>query len=114
MILKLKLIGAGDAGARAGEIATLQIETVAPSGGILKIDSPGDFLKWALGTLADWKPGYTSELESVISKRCTEVFGDEYNRVLKKEKVVPLRMNPEAKYEGGILQRLTMLRYYRG
>ena len=66
------------------------------------------------GTLADWKPGYTSELESVISKRCTEVFGDEYNRVLKKEKVVPLRMNPEAKYDGGILQRLKMRLIVKG
>ena len=39
------------------------------------------------GTLADWRPGYVSELESVISRRCTEVFGDEYYRVLKHEKV---------------------------
>ena len=38
----------GDIG--AGEIAILKIETVAPSGGILKIDSPGDLLKWALVT----------------------------------------------------------------
>ena len=60
------------------------------------------------GTLADWRPGYVSELASVISRRCTEVFGDEYNRVLKHEKVVPLRMNPEAKYEGGILHRRKM------
>ena len=66
------------------------------------------------GTLADWKPGYVSELESVISRRCTEVFGDEYNRVLKHEKVVPLRMNPEAKYEGGILQRLKMRLIVKG
>ena len=66
------------------------------------------------GTLADWKPGYVSELDSVISKRCTEVFGDEYNRVLRDNKVVPLRMNPEAKYEGGILQRLKMRLIVKG
>ena len=42
------------------------------------------------------------------------MFGDEYNRVLKDEKVVPLRMNPEAKYEGGILQRLKMRLIVKG
>ena len=36
----------------AGKIAILKIETVAPSGGILKIDSPGDLLKWGLGFFA--------------------------------------------------------------
>ena len=44
LILKLKLIGAGDAGAGAGEIAILKIETVAPLGRAPKIDSPGDLL----------------------------------------------------------------------
>ena len=38
----------GDIG--AGAIAVLKIEIVAPSGGILKIDSLGDLLKWALAT----------------------------------------------------------------
>ena len=50
LILKLKLIGAGDAGVGAGEIAILKIEIVAPSGGILKIDSLGDLSKWPLIT----------------------------------------------------------------
>ena len=36
----------GDIG--AGAIAVLKIEIVAPSGGILKIDSLGDLLKWSL------------------------------------------------------------------
>ena len=36
----------GDIG--AGAIAVLKIEIVAPSGGILKIDSLGDLLKWPL------------------------------------------------------------------
>ena len=36
----------GDIG--AGAIAVLKIEIVAPSGGILKIDSLGDLLNWSL------------------------------------------------------------------
>ena len=55
------------------------------------------------GTLADWRKAYDDELNSVLRNRCDELFGEEYNRVLKHEKVVPLRMNPEGKYdEGGI------------
>ena len=26
------------------------------------------------GTLADWRPGYTDELEQVLARRCTEIF----------------------------------------
>ena len=46
----------GDIG--AGAIAVLKIEIVAPSGGILKIDSLGDLLKWSLGVREAWLPPY--------------------------------------------------------
>ena len=39
-------------------------------------------------------------IKSSVSKRCREITGDEYNKVLKSEKVVPLRMNPEPKKDG--------------
>ena len=58
------------------------------------------------GTLKDWCPRYTAELEEVVSRRCTEVFGDEYKRVMKEEEVVSLRMNPEPKKTGGNKMRL--------
>ena len=35
------------------------------------------------GTMADWRPGYTAELEEVLARRCTEEFGDEYKRVIR-------------------------------
>ena len=44
----------GDIG--AGAIAVLKIEIVAPSGGILKIDSLGDLLKWPLSVaILSWQ-----------------------------------------------------------
>ena len=55
MILKLKLIWAGDAGAGAGEIAILKIETVAPLGRAPKIGSLGDLLGWALEVAPLWQ-----------------------------------------------------------
>ena len=58
------------------------------------------------GDIADWLPGYKAELESVIGRRCREVFGDEYARVLKHCKVVKLRMNPEPKKNGRRKMRL--------
>ena len=58
------------------------------------------------GTLADWRPGYTAELDTVLSRRCTEITGDEYKRVMKEEKVVSLRMNPEPKKTGRNKMRL--------
>ena len=58
------------------------------------------------GTLADWRPGYTAELDEVLARRCTEITGDEYKRVMKDEKVVSLRMNPEPKKTGRNKMRL--------
>ena len=58
------------------------------------------------GTLADWRPGYTDELEQVLARRCTEIFGDDYKRIMKEEKVVSLRMNPEPKTDGRKKMRL--------
>ena len=58
------------------------------------------------GTVSDWSVGYRAELEGVIARRCTEIFGDEYKRVLKEEKVVSLRMNPEPKKGGRKKMRL--------
>ena len=58
------------------------------------------------GTLADRRPGYTAELDEVLSRRCTEITGDEYKRVMKDEKVVSLRMNPEPKKTGRNKMRL--------
>ena len=52
------------------------------------------------GALHEWLPGYQDEMHKVISKRCREITGDEYTKVLKSEKVVPLRMNPEPKKDG--------------
>ena len=58
------------------------------------------------GTVSDWVGPYQKEMQKVISKRCREIVGTEYNRVLKQEKVVPLRMNPEPKKDGGRKMRL--------
>ena len=38
---------------------------------------------------------YNSEFEAMMSLRLKELHGEEYNRVMKYEKVIPLRMNPE-------------------
>ena len=46
------------------------------------------------GTIDDWLPGYKAELESVINKKCREITGEEYKRVLKNTKAVKLLMNP--------------------
>ena len=66
------------------------------------------------GDIADWLPGYKAELESVIGRRCREVFGDEYARVLKHSKhckIVKLRMNPEPKKNGRRKMRLLLKGY---
>ena len=63
------------------------------------------------GDIADWLPGYKAELESVIGRRCREVFGDEYARVLKHCKIVKLRMNPEPKKNGRRKMRLLLKGY---
>ena len=52
------------------------------------------------GVVQDWLPGYKDEMHKVISKRCREVTGSEYNTVMKEQKIVPLRMNPEPKKNG--------------
>jgi hypothetical protein len=58
------------------------------------------------GSLSEWVGPYNEELEKVISTRLDELHGDEYKRVMKEEKVVPLRMNPEPKKEGRKKMRL--------
>ena len=60
------------------------------------------------GTIKDWLPGYKNELETVIGKRLREVTGEEYKRVMKQEKVVKLRMNPEPKKNGRKKMRLLL------
>ena len=52
------------------------------------------------GTVDDWMPGYTDELNTVMKKRMREIHGSEYEDVMKNEKVVRLRMNPEPKKGG--------------
>ena len=58
------------------------------------------------GTLSQWRPGYTDELEQVLARRYTELFGEDCKRVMKEEKVVSLRMNPEPKNDGRNKMRL--------
>ena len=45
----------------------------------------------------DWMAAYDAEFEKVKSSRLEELHGAERERVLKKEKVIRLRMNPEPK-----------------
>ena len=52
------------------------------------------------GTIKEWLPGYNAEVAAVIGKRCRELFDEEYIQVMKTQKVVTLRMNPEAKKDG--------------
>jgi hypothetical protein len=49
---------------------------------------------------------YKLELNTVIDLRMTELFGDERERVLREEKAVRLRMNPEPKDDGRLKMRL--------
>ena len=56
--------------------------------------------------MAEWIEPYEEELQKVISTRLDEVHGEEYKRVMKEEKVVPLRMNPEPKKGGRKKMRL--------
>ena len=58
------------------------------------------------GKLKEWAAPYCEELEKVISTRCEELFGDDYVRAQKEEKIVPLRMNPEPKKGGRKKMRL--------
>ena len=60
------------------------------------------------GAISDWLPGYQAELQSVIGKRLREVTGEEYKRVMKTNKVVKLRMNPEPKKNGRKRMRLLL------
>ena len=63
------------------------------------------------GTIAEWLPGYKSELSAVIGKRCREITGDEYIRVMKTKRFVKLRMNPEPKKDGRKKWRLLVKGY---
>ena len=47
----------------------------------------------------------------MIGRRCREVFGDEYARVIKHCKIVKLRMNPEPKKNGRRKMRLLLKGY---
>ena len=38
------------------------------------------------GSTLVWKQAYVDELEGVLSRRCREVFGEEYARVVKEDK----------------------------
>ena len=58
------------------------------------------------GKLKEWAAPYCEELEKVLSTRCEELFGDDYVRAQKEEKIVPLRMNPEPKKGGRKKMRL--------
>lgn len=60
------------------------------------------------GTIEDWLPAYQAELQAVLSKRCRRIEGEEYTRVMKTEKVVKLRMNPEPKKNGRKKMRLLL------
>ena len=59
-----------------------------------------------VGTTSDWLEPYRKEMHKVVSKRCREIVGSEYNYVLKTQKIVPLRMNPEPKKDGTRKMRL--------
>ena len=63
------------------------------------------------GTIEEWLPVYKAELDSVIGRRCRELHGDEYARVLKHHKVVRLRMNPEPKKNKRKKMRLLLKGY---
>ena len=58
------------------------------------------------GNLSEWIEPYNEELQKVISTRLDELHGEDYKRVMKEEKVVPLRMNPEPKKGGRKKMRL--------
>ena len=58
------------------------------------------------GDLSEWIEPYNEELQKVISTRLDELHGEDYKRVMKEEKVVPLRMNPEPKKGGRKKMRL--------
>jgi hypothetical protein len=60
------------------------------------------------GNIMEWCKAYDEELNSVHNKRLTEIGIDsaEYRLVLKQEKVIRLRMNPEPKKDGRKKMRL--------
>ena len=58
------------------------------------------------GSVLAWTKAYQEELGVVLNRRCREVFGEEYERVVKNEKIVKLRMNPEPKKDGRCKMRL--------
>ena len=59
-------------------------------------------------TIDDWLPGYKAELKSVMSKRFREIIGEEYKRIMKTNKVVKFRINPEPKKDGRRKMRLLL------
>ena len=58
------------------------------------------------GDISEWAGPYSEDLQKVISTRLDELHRDEYKRVMKEEKVVPFRMNPEPKKDGRKKMRL--------
>ena len=61
---------------------------------------------WSKKHSDDALTSYKLELNTVIDMRMTELFGKERERVLKEEKAVRLRMNPEPKDDGRLKMRL--------
>ena len=62
------------------------------------------------GDMQDWKGAYKAELQGCLdpgpTQRLQEVFGEERERILKTQRVVRLRMNPEPKKAGRKKMRL--------
>jgi len=52
------------------------------------------------GTHKEWKEAYEKEYAKVMMLRMVPMSPEESRRVLKEEKCVPLRMNPEMKRDG--------------
>ena len=65
------------------------------------------------GNRDGWVDAYRDEMSAMISKRCRRITGDEYKRVMKHEKIVRLRMNPEPKKDGRKKCRLLVRGYTR-
>ena len=61
------------------------------------------------GSEDGWLEAYRKELRVVSDKRLIEITGDELDRVMKREKVIRLRMNPEPKKDGRRKMRLLVM-----
>lgn len=52
------------------------------------------------GSVDAWMKAYDAEYNAVASSRLTELFGEDYVRVMKEERAIATRMNPEPKKDG--------------